>query len=368
MSAIRFALVIIGCALMSGICAQRIARPDLKKMAETRENMRELRITLRTHHDMHKEYPKTLEDLDGENLTKDAWSNALKYERKDGDYIITSYGSDGKAGGEGANKDILWTSRGERFTYTEAELKKREAERAEKMIEAARSVARLEMTEVGLLALKYYKKNSNWPDKAADLMPTDKNEAARFKACFKDSWGTEYFFKPLPHDNFTVICYGADGKEGGKDAGLDFAITEAEVAKKTTDEDRYDRGYDYECERISMNVQRFKEATGKLPVKLEDLVNIAVEQEIETEDEEPYGPEKEKKEEDSKPKVVVRQLMDQLPKDDFGNEYLLLVSGDDEFHVVGLGKDQKSGGTDDNADTIYPKPGNYSGAGPRRFR
>lgn len=361
---IAFMAVVVGCLITTSVSAQRIARTDLRKMAETREAMREIRLALEKHLIMNEQYPEKLDALEGEKATKDAWGNDLLFERKDDDFLITSLGSDGKAGGEGAAKDILWTARGERKIFTDAEKEKRAEARKAKLVEAARTVARLEMTELGLLALKYRKENDKWPEKAADLVPDDDNELKRYKSCLKDSWGTEYVFKKLPHENFAVICYGADGKEGGKHADLDFAINEAEVRKKTNDDDGYSRyrwSYDYDCERISNNIHKFKAATGKLPKTLEDLVNVSVEQVEEVDrDAEQEAADKGEEYVPDEPRKFSAPLMSELPKDDHGNEYIMIVSSEDEFHVVGLGKDQKSGGSEDDEDVVYPTPGSGS--------
>ncbi|MCF6228366.1 MAG: type II secretion system protein GspG [Planctomycetes bacterium] len=369
---IAFLAVVVGCLVTTSVSAQRIARTDLKKMAETREAMRELKLALENHLRMKEQYPEKLDALEGEKATKDAWGNDLLFERKDDDFLITSLGSDGKAGGEGAAKDILWTARGERKIFTDAEKEKRAEARKTKLVEAARTVARLEMTELGMLALKYRKENDKWPDKAADLVPDDDNELKQYKSCLKDSWGTEYVFKKLPHENFAVICYGADGKEGGKHADLDFAINESEVRKRAND-DGYSRhrwNYDFDCDRIATNISKFKAATGKLPKTLEDLVNVAVEQVEEVDrDAEQEAADKGEEYVPDEPRKFSAPLMSELPKDDHGNEYIMIVSSEDEFHVVGLGKDQKSGGSEDNEDIVYPTPGSGSdGDGGRRFK
>ncbi|MEE9311980.1 MAG: type II secretion system protein GspG [Planctomycetota bacterium] len=361
---IAFMAVVVGCLITTSVSAQRIARTDLKKMAETRETMRELKLALENHLIVNEQYPEKLDALDGEKATKDAWGNDLRYEIKDDNFLITSLGSDGKAGGEGAAKDILWTARGERKIFTDVEKAKRAEALKGKLVEAARTVAQLEMTELGILALKYRKENDKWPDKAADLVPDDDSKMDQYKSCLKDSWGTEYVFKKLPHENFALICYGADGKEGGKHADLDFAINEAEVRKKIGDDDGYSfyRGnYDYKCESLANNIHKFKAATGKLPKTLEDLVNVSVEQVEEVD----RGAEQEaadKGEEyvPDEPRKFSAPLMQSLPNDDHGNEYILLISSEDEFHVVGLGKDQKSGGSDDDEDIVYPTSGSGS--------
>lgn len=364
---------VLVCFVLSGLCvdtiAQRIGRKDVIKMGETRETMRELGGYLRTYSQMNNGYPEKLDDLTGDPNTSDAWGNTISYERKDKDYQLTSFGSDGKKGGDKAAKDILWTSKGLLVILTEAEEKQREEEKNAGRNEAAKSVAQLEMIELGILAVKYRKKNKKWPGTAADLKPKTRNKKKQYSSCFEDSWGNAYIFKALPHENFAVICYGQDGKEDGTGVDTDFSINEKEVRRKDEgDNYGYNYNYNYACERLTQAVHKFKKAKGTLPKSLSDLVTVPVEH-LEEASEEAKMKASSEGEEAPKPKKVTKPLLTELPKDDYGNDYILLISSEDEFHVVGLGKDQKSGGKGEDVDIVYPVPGTAGNEGKnRRFR
>jgi len=51
-------------------------------------------------------FPSALSELDGVK-NQDAWGNEFKYEASGRSYTLTSYGEDGKQGGDGVNADLV---------------------------------------------------------------------------------------------------------------------------------------------------------------------------------------------------------------------------------------------------------------------
>ena len=99
---------------------EKISRADRTHMRETRETMRSVALSLRTLQQMSEDgaYPTELKALVenklAESVPKDGWGRDFAYQRSaDGDFELTSWGADGKAGGDGAARDIVWTAQGE---------------------------------------------------------------------------------------------------------------------------------------------------------------------------------------------------------------------------------------------------------------
>ena len=60
--------------------------------------------------------------------------------------------------------------------------------------------------------------------------PNKKFSDALLKKLPKDPWGNPYEYIPLGNRDFELICYGADGREGGSGA-------DADISNKTTGEE-----------------------------------------------------------------------------------------------------------------------------------
>jgi hypothetical protein len=81
-----------------------------------------LRSEINTQFEKTGKLPQSLSDLpsvkeghfldDGNGHPSDAWLNPLLYEVKDGSYVITSLGEDGKPGGSGIDADLTATGAG----------------------------------------------------------------------------------------------------------------------------------------------------------------------------------------------------------------------------------------------------------------
>jgi hypothetical protein len=187
------------------------------------------------------------------------------------------------------------------------------------------------MRVIGGLCVANRRDKNAWPDKLSSLKP--EGESAPEKAvarCFQDPWKHEYTFKTLPNDNFAVICYGADGVEGGEEENADFVITERDVRGEQPSDDYEYRGYyntDWRVDDLAEGVRQFKKTNSKLPKELSELTQGA------------------------------RRIRNDVPKDRFGGEYIYLVIGDDEFYIIALGSDQEAGGIGDGQDSISPRPG-----------
>ena len=198
----------------------KISRVDRAKMRETRETMRSIALSLRTIQQMNENgaWPDSLKALVDNKLEeavpKDGWGREFAYQLSDENgYELTSWGADGKAGGDGGDRDIVWTSHGELRKMSadekEAYLKKRNEQR----FQGARVVARKRMVQVGNTVVSYRRENGEWPKSLKDCMPTgDSLNEKAVKACFQDPWGHDFTFKKLAHENFALVCWGEDGK------------------------------------------------------------------------------------------------------------------------------------------------------------
>lgn len=345
-------LLLIGGGLAS---QDKISRIDRTRMRETRETMRAIALSLRTIQQMSEDgaYPDALKALVDNKLEeavpKDAWGREFSYALSiDSGYELTSWGADGKAGGEGAARDIVWTPQGELRKMSADEKEAFEKKREEQRFQGARVVARQRMIQVGNEVVSYRRKNEKWPAALSDCKRTgDSTEDAAVNACFKDSWGHDFSFKTLPHDNFAVICWGKDGEDGGKGRDADFVITEREI-RVIYDEYRNDMGWggyydegDWQVQNLARDILTYQDRFGALPDDLNDLTR---------------GGQAAKKDENGNP-VAVQAIRNALPRDRWGNEYAYVKLNASEFYVVGLGKDQLEGGVKEDVDAIYPKPG-----------
>lgn len=341
--------LIIGLCTVALFAQERISRGDRAKMRETRETMRQLQLDLATHHQIHGAYPDELkalvDDKLREALPKDAWGRDFAYQlTTEHGYKLTSWGADGKAGGDGGNRDIVWNSQGELREMSADEKAAYEAKLQEQRFQASRLVARKRMVQAGAELVNYRRSNGAWPKTLADCKRAgETGEDAAVNRCFSDPWGNPLEMKLLPKDNFAIVCWGADGKEGGQQRDSDFVITERDVRAeyyRYRDEFWGWRGrynIDWQVQNLAEDVARYKERNGRLPGELADLTRGGAP-------------------EDGK-EGVVQAIRSTIPKDNWGNDYVYVKLGDDEFYVVGLGKDGIEGGIKDNADVIHPKPG-----------
>ena len=334
---------------------EKISRADRTHMRETRETMRSVALSLRTLQQMSEDgaYPTELKALVenelAESVPKDGWGRDFAYQRStDGDFELTSWGADGKAGGDGAARDIVWTAQGELRKMSSEEKEAFEKRREEQRFQGARAVAREKMIQVGNELVRYRRDKGEWPKALADCRRegTEAEDAA-VNACFTDPWGHEFDFRALPHDNFAVICWGEDGEDGGLARDSDFVITEREI-RKIYEDMRRDMGWgyyeddgDWQVQNLARDVLSYKDRYGELPNELADLTRGG----------------KAVKKEGENDGGMVQAIRNSLPHDRWGNDYAYVKISDSEFYVVALGKDQLEGGIKDDEDTIFPKPG-----------
>lgn len=322
------------------IAQERIARADRKAMRETREEMRKLQLDLRTLHQVNGEYPEALKAIVDADLRdavpQDAWGNDFAYETSiEHGYTITSHGSDGAPGGDGAARDIVWTPGGELRELTKEEKQEIEARREEQRFQVYRLVAVQRMVVVGVELVNHRRDKGQWPETIDEVKPGDDSDDAKVKAaCFADPWGNAFSFTTLPHDNFAVICHGRDGEPGGTEHDADFVITERDVRAKMREStpDPW-RGWgvnrDWRASDLADSVRQYKKIHGELPDELEDLLRGGAGEAVRT----------------------------SIPSDRWGNQYIYVKLNDEEFYVASLGKDEIQGGIKDNKDTLYPVPG-----------
>lgn len=329
---------------ISGQDENKISRADRGKIRDTKATLGKLASDLRTYTQIHDNYPDELKALVTsqlrESLPQDAWGRDFTYSRDAAKgFVLTSLGADGKAGGKDADADIVWTRDGEQRTLTDAQKAALEKQREELRFQAHGAVARKEMVVIGTQAVTWRRDKGAWPESAKGLRkePATDDEKA-IDRCFVDPWGHDYDLRLLAHDNFAVVCWGQDGKEGGSERDADFVITEKEVRSSYLQRARWDewggwRGNtDWRVNDLVESIRKFKKKVKRLPETLEELTRPGL-----TEDGAAIRP--------------------SLPKDRWGKDYVYVLYGPEEFFVVGLGKNQLEGGTGEDADTVAPEPG-----------
>lgn len=133
---IELMVVIVILGILAGLIIPRImGRPDEARRAKARIQMESIETALKMYKLDNGSYPKTEQGLkalveapataplpknwrpggylEKGQVPKDPWSNPYIYlsPGSHGEYDLSSYGADGEAGGEGANKDInSWES------------------------------------------------------------------------------------------------------------------------------------------------------------------------------------------------------------------------------------------------------------------
>lgn len=353
-NAIRLFLLVIvaSVACLGGMVAQdapekpRISTADRQKRKATTETMRSLGEDLRTYHSMYQEYPEALDALKSaglrEELPKDGWERDFVYERsEEHGFRLISRGSDGQEAGEGGAEDIVWTRNGLYRELTDEERDALASKREEQKHTAFHALALARMVVLGEMLLEHRKTTGDWPEKLETLKPTGTSSGDTAKSlCFNDPWGYEFSWRRLPHDNFALVCFGEDGKEGGTARAADFSITEREVrfAPKPDESRPWRTGgtNDWYAQDLARSVGRYKKEHETLPDALDELTAGA------------------------------QPLRASIPQDRWDRDYLYVVLGDDEFYVIGLGEDGRPGGFGDAADIIVPKPGTIPFGGDER--
>lgn len=341
-------LFLLGAAV---VAAQSISPEERALMRETRETMRSLAQDLRAYAATHEDaFPETLNALIDaglrEELPKDAWGRAFVYSvDEELGYKLISRGADGKEGGEGANADIVWTRQGEQVQLTGEQQAEFDRLREEIRHHARMALARARMIIAGREAAQFRKTNGEWPESlAAAMREGESKEDKAVNACFIDPWGNAFEMRVLPAENIAVVCWGADGAQGGRGHNADFVISERDIRAfvRTASQDMGwgSSGFDWQAENLASEVETFRAKHDRLPDELEELTRGG-------------------------PGEAIRAS---LPTDIWGNDYIYFKLDDDNFVVIGLGQDQRAGGTQENADVIYPKPGGTPETGRRGMR
>jgi type II secretory pathway pseudopilin PulG len=349
------ALLLIVC-FVPAVGQDRISRADRTKMRETREAMRALQLDLSTYQQIHEAFPDELKALVTSNLRdevpKDGWGREFSYATAaERGYRLISLGADGKVGGDGGNADITFDSTGEVRTLTKDELAARATRREAQRLQGLRLVARQRMVALGAALVSQRRTDGKWPETLEVLRkPGNTPPDLAFNRCMLDPWGREFALRLLPHENFAVVCWGADGEEGGTGLDGDFVITERDVRAGVTSNRReafwgwgMELEHDWQARALANDVFEYKKRFGKLPNELEDLMRAGTDA-------------------DGKAIAPVRS---HIPRDKWENEYVFVRLSEDEFYVAGLGKDGLEGGAKDNRDTLHPKPGEVFSPEPR---
>ncbi|MCC6572250.1 MAG: type II secretion system protein GspG [Planctomycetes bacterium] len=327
--------LILAATVVFAQAAKPISTPDRARIDTTRTEMRKLADDINAYNASTKAYPAALDDLVKgnvrETIPKDGWGNAFTYRAAAGGFELISRGADGKVGGDGADADITWNENGEVRELTadeKAELAKRREEQA---FWGCKVLAMAEMRVAAKLLIAHRRSGKDWPKNLADIAPKD--DAAQ-KRCFDDPWGHAYEYKTLAKENFAVVCYGADGKEGGSERAGDFVISENDVRIEMESGRQTDSWFDESARDaravndLADGVRQFKRDQKRLPADLDELRQ--------------------------------RKVRQNIPRDKFGNEYIYISFGADEFYVIHLGHDNLPGGISDAADAISPRPGSNS--------
>jgi hypothetical protein len=231
----------------------------------------------------------------------------------------------------------VYTSAGEQMVLTEED-KQRQAQERERLDHLGRvAVTRQRMKVAGLQVARHRSSSGSWPETLDEVLEATEDEY--LKHCFFDAWGNPLELRILPNDSFAIICRGANGEVGGRDENADFVISERQIRRylaiiRQRSSSRWGwgggrSGSDWSAESLVRDIRRYKERHGELPDDLNDLTRGG-----------PEGP-----------------IRRSLPEDNWGNPYIYVRHGDDQFNIVSLGADARPGGVRDNADTVFPRPG-----------
>lgn len=320
--------------------AQTVSPAERGLMRETRETMRSLAQDLRAYSGTHEEaFPETLKALIDtrlrEEIPKDAWGNDFVYALdEENGYKLVSRGADGKEGGAGAAADIVWTRDGEQLQLTGEQQAELDRKREDVRHEARVALTRARMVIAGREASQFRKNKGSWPEVLTESMrPGESAEDKAVNACFHDAWGNPLELRILPADNVAIVCWGANGAQGGSGHNGDFVVTErdvrAHVRGAQSNEGWGRTGFDWQIENLSEDVAKFRAKHERLPDELNELTRGG----------------------------AGEAIRGSIPTDLWGNEYIYFKLDDDNFAIVGLGRDQRAGGKAEDADVIYPQPG-----------
>jgi Type II secretion system (T2SS), protein G len=335
------AFLLVCLCVLAVIAQDKPARPkaaDASKIRDTKDAMRKLAGELTAAKSLLQAYPEKLDELVKnqliETVPKDGWGRDFIYSRnKETGYELVSLGADGQTGGVGADADITFTEQGLKQELTEEQKAALASKREALRVIGRKVLALFEMKVLGTLVVNHRKDKGSWPEKLSALKPKGESVQDRTTSrCFDDPWKREYTLKLLPNDNFAIVCYGADGADGGEEANADFVITERDVrGERSSDEYEYRGDYnsnnDWRVDDLAEGVRQFKKSNSRLPAELTDLTQGA------------------------------RRIRNDIPKDRFGGDYIYLVAGDEEFYIIALGSDHEAGGIGDGQDSISPRPG-----------
>jgi len=196
-------------ALVLAIFFSRIPPDDL-----TRSNIIAIAIRIRMYVKIHKQLPDDLSSLpkrEGHsNSIKDGWGNEIKYNVvSDEIVILTSFGKDRKAGGEGSNADITGSFN--------------------PMIEndypfihslSAPNLTCSRMVSIGESLKEYLRSHTQLPK---DLSWLTNQEG--YDNITKDDWGNEIKYTVVNGYLVTLTSFGKDGMPGGEKEDRDIELT-----------------------------------------------------------------------------------------------------------------------------------------------
>ena len=209
-------LVFVGLGLALGlvfaltVLFSRIPSEDL-----TRTNMIGIAGQIREYVKTYKELPSDLSQLPTRkgygNSTKDGWGNEIKYGIADDEIVIlTSFGKDGKLGGEGRQADIIG--------YFNP--------RIENDYPFIHSLAGANLTRCRMILIKqslreYTETNKHLPNDLSWLSKQTRYE----NDIIKDEWGNTIKYRVVNGEVVTLTSLGKDGKLGGAKEDTDIELS-----------------------------------------------------------------------------------------------------------------------------------------------
>ena len=94
-----------------------------------------------------------------------------------------------------------------------------------RLFQSKREVAKANIVQFANSIEEYRRDNNSWPESLDDLCEEDMNgfRYQRQTEIPADPWGNPYFYEPPTSGQDPIlICYGADGEEGGEQDGRDI--------------------------------------------------------------------------------------------------------------------------------------------------
>lgn len=127
-SLIEVMVVVVIIGMLAGVAAVAVnSRIQDGKVTKARAEIANFETALSLYSSDYGDYPTKLEDLlkrqkkspepyikGGEKVLTDPWEKKYRYQIQKGIYTISSYGKDGKKGGEGYDEDIVVTNEAEK--------------------------------------------------------------------------------------------------------------------------------------------------------------------------------------------------------------------------------------------------------------